>query len=282
VFLSISAFNNAGFTILSGNNLEEFSTDSFLLLTISVLIILGGLSVPVLINMFISWIWKGLSLNSKIALTFTLGLLLVGVLGIVFMEYGNEDSLGPLSVPQKILNAFFCSVSARTAGFNTLDVGTFGFLTLVLLMVLMFIGGVAGSTAGGLKVNTFATLILTVRSYIMGQSHVHAFRRQIPERQVHEAITVFTLFILVIGFSVFILAFTEELPLIEILFENFSAFSTVGLSTGITSSLSVAGRLIIAVDMFIGRLGPLTIVLAIGERRGAIEIPEPEETVIMW
>ena len=282
VFHSISAFNNAGFHILNENSLNELQADSFILLTISVLVILGGISAPVLINLFTSRRWKILSINSKIALTFSLGLLAIGILSILFMEYGNENSLGSMSVPQKMMNAFFCSVNARTAGFSTLDLGTFGFQTLAFIMALMFIGGVAGSTAGGIKVNTFATLILTMRSYIMGQSHVHAFGRQIPERRVHEAITVFALAILIVCFAVFILAFTEKIPKLDILFESFSALGTVGLSTGITSSLSLAGRLILVACMFVGRLGPLTIVLAISERRRVVEPLEPEEAVRIW
>jgi len=282
VFNSISAFNNAGFHILKGSDLQVLYSDSFVLITICVLVVLGGLSAPVLINLFRNGRWKGLNLNSKIALTFTFGLLLVGVLGIFFMEYGNENSLGPLSIPQKMLHAFFYSVNARTAGFSTLDIGTFGFQSLALIMMLMFIGGVAGSTAGGVKVNTFATLILTMRSYIMGQSKVHAFGRQIPERRVHEAITVFALFIMIVCFLVFILTLTESLPNIDVIFESFSALGTVGLTTGITSSLSVSGQLILALAMFIGRLGPLTIVLAISERRRVVEVPEPEEAIRLW
>lgn len=282
VFHSISAFNNAGFNIFSEDMTKGLYADNFLLLTMSGLVILGGMSAPVIINIIIHRRWKSLNLNSKIALTFTFGLLLVGTLGILIMEYCNQDSLGPLSVPQKMVNAFFFSASARTAGFSPLNVGCFGFQALALLMALMFIGGVAGSTAGGIKVNTFATLVLTVRSYIMGDSRVHAFRKQIPEGRVHEAITVVVLFVLLLGLSVFVLTLTEDITGVDLIFESFSAFSTVGLSTGITSSLSVAGRLILALTMFIGRLGPLTMVLAIGERRRVEEIPEPEESVRMW
>lgn len=282
VFHSVSAFNNAGFNIMSQDVANGLYEDNFLLLTISGLVILGGISAPVIINLIARRGWKDLNLNSKIAITFTFGLLLVGVLGIFSMEYGNADSLGPLSVPQKLFNSFFYSISARTAGFSTLDIGNFGFQALALVMLLMFIGGVAGSTAGGIKVNTFATLILTMRSYIMGDSHVHAFGKQIPERRVHEAITLFALSILGVFVLVLILGCTENLPKMDILFESFSAFGTVGLTTGITPSLSVAGRMIIAVAMFIGRLGPLTIVLAISERRRVVEIPRPEENVRMW
>jgi len=282
VFHSVSAFNNAGFYILTGGDLEAFQTDTFVLLTISVLVILGGLSAPVLIHLFAVRRWKGLNLNTKIAVTFTLGLLVVGVLGILFMEYGNEDSLGPLSVPGKIVNSIFYSANARTAGFSALDIGTFGFQALALIMILMFIGGVAGSTAGGIKVNSFAVLLLTIRSYIMGYSRVHAFGRQIPEDRVHEAITVFALSIGVVCVPLLILAFTEDLPKLDLLFESVSAFGTVGLSTGITTSLSLTGRMVLAVAMFVGRLGPLTIVLAISERRKSQETFRPEESIRVW
>jgi trk system potassium uptake protein TrkH len=282
VFHSISAFNNAGFNILDSGTLATLYSDNYLLLTIGALVILGGVSAPVLINVFANRRWKGLNLNAKIALTFTVALLAVGVLGLLVMEYGNDDSLGPMSVPQKIVNAFFCSANARTAGFSSMDLGTFGFQALALIMILMFVGGVAGSTAGGIKVNSFGVLLLTIRSYIMGHRRVHAFGRQIPEERVHEAITVFALSILVVCFPVLILAFTENLPKLDLLFESFSAFGTVGLSTGVTSALSVAGRLVLAFSMFIGRLGPLTIVLAISERRRSVEAFEPEESVKVW
>jgi len=282
VFHSISAFNNAGFHILSQSSMKELQADNFVLLTTSILVILGGVSAPVLISLFSFTKWKGLSLNSKMALSFTLGLLAIGTLSILFMEYGNGDSLASMSVPDKIMNAFFYSVNARTAGFGTLDLGSFHYQTLAFIMLLMFIGGVAGSTAGGIKVNTFATLILTMRSYILGHSHVHAFGRQIPERRIHEAITVFALAIAVVLLAFFILDFSENIPKLDILFESFSALGTVGLTMGITSSISVAGRLILVACMFIGRLGPLTIVLAISERRRVVECCEPEESIRMW
>ncbi len=282
VFHSVSAFNNAGFFIVTGDSRSIFYGDNFVLVTISALVVLGGISAPVLISLLASRRWKRLTLNSKIALTFTLLLLVAGVLGILAMEYGNEESLGPMSVPQKVVHALFCSVNARTAGFSALDLGGFRFQALAFIMLLMFIGGVAASTAGGIKVNSFAVLLLTVRSYILGHSRVHAFGRQIPEGRVHEAITVFALSILVVCFPVLLLALTENIPKVDLLFESFSAFGTVGLTTGITSSLSLAGRLVLAVSMFVGRLGPLTIVLAISERRRRVETFEPEEAVRVW
>jgi len=282
VFHSVSAFNNAGFNILTGSDLGAFQGDTFILLTISALVILGGLSAPVLISLFAARGWKGLNLNSKVAIAFTVVFLVVGVLGIFAMEYGSEDSLGPLSVPAKIVNSIFCSVNARTAGFSALDIGTLGFQSLALLMLLMFIGGVAGSTAGGIKVNSFAVLLLTVRSYITGESRVHAFGKQIPEERVHEAITVFALSLMVVCIPVLILAFSEDVAKLDLLFESVSAFGTVGLSTGITASLSVAGRMVIAAAMFVGRLGPLTIVLAIAERRRSSGISRPEESLRVW
>lgn len=282
VFHSVSAFNNAGFTIMDSYARSTLYTDVYLLMTISLLVILGGISAPVLINLIGVRRWKNLSLNSKLAIPFTVGLLLAGFVAILVMEYGNPETFGYLSVQEKLGNAFFCSASARTAGFAAINIGSFGFQTLALLTVLMFIGGVAGSTAGGIKVNSFAILILTIRSYIMGHSRVHAFGKQIPEARVHEAISVLFLSLLVVCVPMLLLTLTEDLSRTGIVFESVSAFATVGLSTGITPGLSVAGKLILTLSMFIGRLGPLTIVLAISERRRSVEISEPEESVRVW
>lgn len=279
IFQSISAFNNAGFSVLPGDIALGLHSDSFVLLTLCALIILGGLSAPVLINMLGSLFWRRLNLNSKIALTATFVLLVMGTVGIFLMEYGNPASLGPMSLPNKLLNAFFYSVTSRTAGFGALDLGLFRFSSLALLMFLMFVGGVAGSTAGGIKVNTLAVLVLTVRSYLLGQSRVHAFGRQIPETRVHEAIAVLGLSILFLCVPLLLLVLIEKSTVLQILFESVSALGTVGLSMGITSFLSVTGRLILAFCMFIGRLGPLTVAMAISERRRATEVSEPEEAV---
>lgn len=279
VFHSVSAFNNAGFSVLPGDIAIGLHSDSFVLLTLCVLIILGGLSAPVLINMLGSLFWRRLNLNSKIALTATFVLLVMGTVGIFLMEYGNPASLGPMSLPNKLLNAFFYSVTSRTAGFGALDLGVFRFSSLALIILLMFVGGVAGSTAGGIKVNTLAVLVLTVRSYLMGQSRVHAFGRQIPETRVHEAIAVLVLSILFLCVPLLLLVLIEKSTFLQILFESVSALGTVGLSMGITSFLSVTGRLILAFCMFIGRLGPLTVVMTISERRRATDVSEPEEAV---
>ncbi|MCX5998361.1 MAG: Trk family potassium uptake protein, partial [Chloroflexi bacterium] len=180
-------------------------------------------------------------------------------------------------VPQKMVHAFYISANARTAGFSSLNLGSFAFQTLSLVMILMFIGGVAGSTAGGIKVNTFATLLVTVRSYVMGNSHVRIFGRVIPEQRVHEAIAGLFLSACVVGLPFLILTFTESLPKLDLLFESVSAFGTVGLTTGITPSLSVAGRVVVAISMFVGRLGPLTMLLAVTERHVPVEDFEPED-----
>ena len=277
VFHAVSAFNNCGFSILSGDNLRQFYTDDFALLVVSALVILGSLGTTVIIGLLASRSWLKLNVNSRIAVVFTFGLLIAGTLGILAVEYGNSGSLGPMSVPQKMVHAFYISANARTAGFSSLNLGNFAFQTLALVMILMFIGGVAGSTAGGIKVNTFATLLVTVRSYVMGNSHVRIFGRVIPEQRVHEAIAVLFLSACVVGLPFLILTFTESLPKLDLLFESVSAFGTVGLTTGITPSLSVAGRVVVAVCMFVGRLGPLTMLLAVTERHVAVEDFEPED-----
>lgn len=279
VFHAVSAFNNAGFSIMTGSTMWQFYGDTPSLLILSGLIFLGGISAPVLINLTMRLRRQSLSLNTKLAVSASLGLLAFGTLAILVSEWGNPGTLGYMSLPEKLLHAFFVSVNSRTSGFAALDFQAFGFHSLVLVMGLMFIGGVAGSTAGGVKVNTFAVLALTMRSHIMGRSRVHAFGRLISERRVHEAVTVFTLTITVLFSLILALTLVEDAPRMDLAFETFSALGTVGLSTGITSSLSAVGRLIIALTMFIGRNGPLTMVLAISERHHAIEDVGPEEAI---
>lgn len=279
VFHAVSAFNNAGFSLVAGGTMSPFYNDAPALLTLILLMFLGGISAPVLINLATRLRWRALSLNSKLAISVSLGLLAFGTLGILVSEWGNPATLGYMTLTQKLVHALFVSANSRSAGFAALDFQDFGFYSLVLVMGLMFIGGVAGSTAGGIKVNTFAVLALTVRSQIMGRSRVHAFGRLISERRVHEAVTVFTLTIVVLFSLILALTLTEDAPRMDLAFETFSALGTVGLSTGITSSLSTAGRLIIALTMFVGRNGPLTLVLAVSERRQAIEDVAPEEAI---
>jgi len=177
------------------------------------------------------------------------------------------------------MNAFFHSVTARTAGFSTINMANVADYTLFFTMLLMFVGGASGSTAGGVKINTFGMLVATIWSTIRGREHAGAFGRQFSTQQIHRALTLVMVSLGLVSLVVFILTITEEFSFLRLLFETFSAFGTVGLSTGITPDLSIAGRLIITATMFIGRLGPLTLALALIQRQQPAAYHYPEEAV---
>ncbi|MDP2954282.1 MAG: potassium transporter TrkG [Chloroflexota bacterium] len=277
-FHAISAFNNAGFDIIrGGQGMVAYRGDTFFLAVVMLLIFFGGLSAPVIVEMVTHRGWSRLSLDAKLALSATAGLLALGALGVFFLEYSG--SLGDMPLPDKALNAFFTSVTARTAGFSTLDLGAFSQQALFLMAALMFVGGVSGSTAGGIKVNTFTALVVTAFSYVTGRRNVSAFGREIPEGQVHQAIAVALLSGLTVYVASMVLTFTESASFLSLSFESVSAFGTVGLTTGVTPTLSLPGRLIITVAMFVGRLGPLTIALALTERQKGEAARYPEEPI---
>ena len=184
-----------------------------------------------------------------------------------------------MTFPQKLLNAFFQSVTARTAGFSTINVGNLADYALFFTMLFMFVGAASGSTAGGVKVNTFGIIAATIWSSLRGRERAGAFGRRFNTLQIHRALTVIIVSLALISLVVFILTITEEFRFLNLLFETFSAFGTVGLSTGITPDLSIAGRLIIAFTMFVGRLGPLTLALALIQRQKITAYNYPEEMV---
>lgn len=264
IFQSVSAFNNAGFDIFGGfRSLTAYNTDYLVLLTTAALVILGGISFLVLEDVFQSKKVSRFSIDTKMVLFITLVLLAFGTLVILVTEYPNPGTLGSLSGPDKILNAFFQSVTSRTSGFSAINTGSMTAYALFFTMLLMFIGGASGSTAGGVKVNTFGLIVATIWSAIKGREHPRAFNREFMMPQIFRALAVLVLSASVVGVVVFILTITENADFIKILFEAVSAFGTVGLSTGITPDLSIAGRIVIIVTMFIGRLGPLTLTLAL-------------------
>jgi trk system potassium uptake protein TrkH len=191
----------------------------------------------------------------------------------------NPETLGSLSVPQKILNAFFHSVTPRTAGFASLNIGSFAVYSLFFTMILMFVGGASGSTAGGIKVNTFGLLIATIISTLRGNENPTAFEREISTEQIHRALTLVILSVLFIFITVFCLTIAEDISFVKLLFETISAFGTVGLSTGITPLLTTAGRLLIIVTMFVGRIGPLTLILSLTLRQRRSDFSYPKEAV---
>jgi len=280
VFQSISAFNNAGFDLFGGfHSLTGFQDDPLILLTTAALIIIGGLSYLVFADIAKARNFSRLSLDSKLVVTATVGLLAAGTVILLLTEMNNPATLEPLPWPQKVLNAFFHAVTPRTAGFSSLNVGAFAVYSLFFTMALMFVGGASGSTAGGIKVNTFGILLATVFSTLRGREKAGAFGREFTNQQIYRALTLAILSVALISVFAFVLTITEEFSFLQVLFETISAFGTVGLSTGITPELSVAGKILISVMMFIGRVGPLTLVLSLAQRQQLTEYQYPQETV---
>ena len=284
IFHSISAFCNAGFSLFS-DSFRRYQSDTGINFIMSSLIVLGGLGFIVIVNL---WRWgyahlKGkrgfLSLQSKLVLSVSF-LLIAGGMGLILLgEKGG--ALESFSLKEKLLGAYFQSITARTAGFNTLNIGTLSIFSALLLLIFMFIGASPGSTGGGVKTSTFATLFLTIKSMIQGKSRVEVFKRTIPRLIVYQALSVVILALGWIAFSTLFLTLTEHASFMDILFEDLSAFGTVGLSRGLTPHLTMAGRVIIILTMLIGRIGPLTLALTIGVRRVSELYEYPEERVMI-
>lgn len=280
LFHSISAFNNAGFDIFGDfRSLTDFQTNAPVILTTAILIFFGGISYIVVADVIKSRRFEKLTLDSKIVLTTTIVLLGVGMIVILLTEFSNPATLGYLTFSQKLLNAFFHSVTPRTAGFNTIDIHSIADYSLFFTILLMFVGGASGSTAGGVKVNTFGMLISTIWSTLRGKERAGAFGRTFLVQQVYRALTVVMLSLAVVTIVVFILTVVEEFDFLPLLFETVSAFGTVGLTTGITPGLSVAGKAIITVTMFIGRLGPLALMFALVQQQQQTAYSYPEEEI---
>ncbi len=280
LFQSVSAFNNAGFDLFGGfQSLIPYNNNPLVLVTTALLIIIGGISYLVISDVFSVRKWKRFSLDTKFVLVTTGALLLTGMFLIAVTGWNDTGTLNGMSFPQKTLNAFFQSVTARTAGFSTIDMGACADCTLFLTMLLMFIGGASGSTAGGIKVNTFGLLVATAWSSVKGKEKAGAFGRSFNTVLIYRAVTVILVSLGIVTLSVFLLTMTENAGFLNLLFESFSAFGTVGLSTGITPELTVAGRIIIIGTMFVGRLGPLTLVLALVQRQKTTAYRFPEEQI---
>ncbi|MBI4282511.1 MAG: Trk family potassium uptake protein [Chloroflexi bacterium] len=279
-FHSVSAFNNAGFVIFpDSQDLHAFQRDYGLLIPMMALIIIGGLSYSVLLDIGSYRRFNRYALDTKLVITVTTMLLLLGA-GVIFVsEYGNSATLGPMSTGAKTLNALFLSVSSRTAGFSTVDFGDLEQHSSFFVTWLMFIGGASASTAGGIKVNTLAVLMIAVLSSLGGKTHVTAFGREISQLLVYRALAVLMLGLTMVLAVAFFLTLSEGFPFIQILFETVSAFATVGLSTGITGELSQWGRLIIILTMFLGRVGPLTLALVLAQREVTATYRYAEERV---
>ena len=256
-----------------------YSGDYLVILTTAALVILGGLGFLVIDNIIRAKGIKRSTVDTKMILTITVLLLVLGTLVVLVAEFNNPHTLGDMTFPHKILNAFFQSVTARTAGLNSIDIGSLTVFSLFFVMILMFIGGASGSTAGGIKVNTVGMILSTIWSTLRGRENPGAFGREFPIQQIFRSIALLVISLGLILGVFLLLSFTEKFSMIRILFETVSAFGTVGLSTGITPELSTAGRVIIIVMMFIGRLGPLTLILALARAQRTRGYRFPQESV---
>jgi trk system potassium uptake protein TrkH len=249
------------------------------LLMHGLLLVLGGLGFVIVGDALTHRRWNRMALETKLVLTTTVGLLIGGTVLIGLIEWANPATLGALPEEQRVLNAFFESATLRTAGFTALDTGALIDATLFVVMALMFIGGASGSTAGGIKVNTFAVLLIAIASTVKGEPSATAFGRRIKHAIVYRALAVMLLalgFVFLIGLG---LTLTTEATFVQTLFESISAFGTVGASTGITPDMSDPARVITAFAMFVGRLGPLTLVLALAARAHPVSYRPAVESV---
>jgi trk system potassium uptake protein TrkH len=257
-FYTISAFNNAGFA-LSPDNLMPYVADPVVNFTITGLFIIGGLGFTVWLDLLRHKRWSLLTPYSKIMITGTIIINAVAVIAIYCIEYNNPHTLGPLSEEGKWLASWFQAVAPRTAGFNTLPIEQLRDATTSIILLLMFIGGGSLSTASGIKVVTFIVLIMTTYSFLRRDEAVHVFKREISKETITKALALTLISLVATWIAIFGLLLSEKAPMIDIIFEAVSALGTVGLSRGLTGSLSESGEFIIMIMMFMGRLGPLTL-----------------------
>ena len=264
-FHSVSAFCNAGFDLFGqlqpGASLMPFQNDPVVLLTLSALIAVGGLGFFVWEEVVRLHSFKKFSVYTKLVLLATAVLILSGTLLTLVFEWNNPATLGPMSVGEKLLNGFFQSVTLRTAGFAAVDQALLTDSGKAVSMVLMFIGGSSGSTAGGLKTVTFVVLLLFILARIRGKSHVTVFRRTVPTEKVTDAMTLTSVMFLLALFGGIFICATSPVDLTNGMFESVSALATVGLTAGVTPLLSLPAKLLIIVFMYFGRVGVLTLSL---------------------
>ena len=268
IFLSVSSFNNAGFNIIpevpGGSSLTRFFSDPGLLITMTVLMILGGLGWVLVVDVFRKRRISRFALETKLVLVTSIVLWVLGAFVLYLAEFNNSATMGNFSWFDKIFGAIFSSVSGRTAGFSIMDFGEVKDVTKSTFSGLMFIGGAAGSVAGGIKVATFAVLMAAVISSLKGRPHAEAFGREIHQSQLHRALTVAVLgFALILVSATVLTTLEPDIPFQDIIFDIVSAFGTTGASTGIIADTGLAAKILFMALMYVGRLGPVALALAL-------------------
>jgi trk system potassium uptake protein len=277
VFHAISAYNNAGFSLYS-DNLIGLAGDPWFLITACLAVIVGGIGFPVWIDLHrrlrrpATW-----SVHTKLTLLTTGVLLVAGTAAMTALEWSNTATLGALGWGDRLVGGFTAGVMPRTAGFNAIDYAEAGDASLLVTDMLMFAGGGSGSTAGGIKVTTLAVLVVVVWSELRGDRDPTAFRRRMPRRVVRQAFTVAAIAVNVVVAATLTLMLSDDLPLSAALFECTSAFATVGLSAGVTPGLGTPGQAVLMLLMLMGRVGPLTLFVALVLRERELLYRHPEE-----
>lgn len=262
IFHVISAFNNAGFSLWS-DSLMRFVGDPVVNLIIMVLFVTGGLGFTVIYDIWFTKEFKNLTLHTKLMIAGTIGINIIAVLLFFLLEYTNPGTLGHLSLFKKFLASIFQGLTPRSAGFNTVDISEITDGTAIITSMLMFIGAGSGSTASGIKLTTFLVIILAVIAFIRGRDNTVAFGRTIRQGAIMRAISIVIISLTVFIVALIILSITENQSFIALLFEVASALGTCGLSMGITSELTITGKIIVIVLMFFGRVGPLTLAFSL-------------------
>lgn len=279
LFHAISAFNNAGFSLWS-DSLTNYVIDPIINIVLSSLFIIGGLGFTVLIDIWSKKRFKKLSLHSKLMLVGTFVINIVAMLFIFALEYSNPHTLGALtSVGSKWWAAYFQAVTPRSAGFNTIDIASLEESTILMTLLLMFVGAGSTSTGGGIKLTTFLVIILAVSTYLREKKEIVVGKRTIGEEIVFRSLAIAVISVVFVFISIFILNITEDQSFLPIVFEAVSAFGTVGLSMGITSTLTPFGKLLLTLMMFVGKLGPLTLAFSLAKPQKA-SIRYPSESIL--
>lgn len=283
IFHSVSAFCNAGFDLFGGySSVTSYSSNAIVLLTLSMIIIVSGLGFTVIIELLKYKKDRRLSTHTKLVLLMTSILLFSGILFMFALEYNNPETLGPMSIKNKILNAIFAGVSPRTAGFNSISLDGMTSGGKFLTIILMYIGGSPGSTAGGLKTATFGIIVLTVVSVIKGREDTELFGRRLSKELVYKAFAILMIsFSLVVVVTMLLCITQPKEEFIDLLYEATSAFATVGLTTGVTQRLNFIGKIIIMITMYFGRVGPLTVALALTNKRKNKGYRYPETKILI-
>lgn len=280
IFHSVSAHNNAGFDLFGGfRSLTMYADDSWILAIIGVLVILGAISFTVMADVWSHRSWRRLTVDTKLVLATTSALFMVAFIFFIVVEWNNPNTLGNLPLYDRITNSVFYGLAPRTAGFTSIEVAAYADQTKFFTMATMFIGGAAGSTAGGIKIQTFILLFFAIVASARASSTVVAFGREIATSQVFRALSVALLSIAVVFSLAVLLAMTETFVFLDVFFEVVSAFGTVGLSPGITPDLTNPGRILTIVAMFIGRIGPLSLALLLASLTPRANLRYAEDNV---